>query len=69
MESILREIDNRIAKKRIEIIKKDLNCLDCDYENHLNNLKDIKKIYHKVLEKDRPVGKGINAIRYLKNVR
>lgn len=69
MEQILREIDNRIAHKRAELIKKDLQRLSEESENHLNQLKDISSVYHKVLEKDKPVGKGINAIRYLKNFR
>ena len=66
MEQILREIDNRIVHKRAELIKKDLQRLSEESENHLNQLKDISSVYHKVLEKDKPVGKGINAIRYLK---
>ena len=66
MEAILREIDNRIVQKRIELLKKDLQNLSKDTENQLKELKKVDKVYYKVLEKDKPVGRGINAIRYLK---
>ena len=69
MEAILREIDNRIVHKRIELLKKDLQNLSEDTENQLKELKKVDKVYYKVLEKDKPVGRGINAIRYLNKIR
>ncbi len=69
MEAILREIDNRIVQKRIELLKKDLQNLSEDTENQLKELKKVDKVYYKVLEKDKPVGRGINAIRYLNKIR
>jgi hypothetical protein len=69
MENILREIDNRIAHKRAEIIKKDLERLSQETENNLKYFDCIKKKYHTILDKDKPVGKALPAIRYLKNFR
>lgn len=69
MESILREIDNRITNKRLELLKKNLQTLNEDSENQLKQVKDIQAVYYKVLEKDKPVGRGINAIRYLNKIR
>jgi len=69
MESILREIDNRIVQKRLELLKKDLQKINEDTENQLKELKKVDKVYYKVLEKDKPVGRGINAIRYLNKIR
>jgi len=69
MEAVLREIDNRIVQKRIELLKKDIQRLNEESENQLKELKNIDKIYYKVLDKDKPVGRGINAIRYLNNIR
>ena len=45
MEAILREIDNRIVQKRIELLKKDLQNLSEDTENQLKELKKVDKVY------------------------
>ena len=69
MDSVLRQIDNRITQKRIEFIKRDLVKMSEEAENQICYLKDIGNTYKKVLDKDKPVGKSLNAVRYLKNVR
>ena len=69
MNAILREIDNRISKKKTEMLAKELQRLGTETENHIECLDKIRLTYEKVLDKDKPVGKSVNAIRYLKTLR
>jgi hypothetical protein len=67
MNAILREIDNRIAVKKIEYIKKETARMNKELENMMDTqLKSINKIYHVILLKDKPVGSSLNAIRHLR---
>ena len=63
---MLREIDNRILRKRIGQVKRELLALDAEAENHLVQLRAIRGTYAVVLQKHKPVGSPANAIRYLK---
>ena len=67
MNAILREIDNRIAVKKINLMKKDTERMNKELENiNVNQLNSINKIYNVILLKDKPVGSSLNAIRHLR---
>ena len=69
MNNILHDIDMNIMKKKLEMMKNELEELDSktlmmDYQT-----KEIKNIYNKLLYKEHPVGSSISAIKHLKQLR
>ena len=66
--TILADVDNRLLKRRLDLIKDDLRVLDAHTENHLQQLRGIESTYRVVLDKNKPVGSPANAIRFLKNL-
>ena len=67
MEHFIHSVEHRIAMKRIELMKRDLNKMDNDISLYDLKIKNINKTYSKLLLKDKPVGNSIKAIRYIKN--
>lgn len=67
MDNIFRQIDHNITKKKIQIITKEYAKMNKELDEKLLELKNIKKIYHKVLDKDKPVGQGLSAVKYLRS--
>ena len=67
MNTMLREIDNRIAVKKINLMKKETERMNKELENMMDTqLKSVNKIYNVILLKDKPVGSSLNAIRHLR---
>ena len=66
MNTILREIDNRIAAKKIEFMKKEIDRMNNQTDENLKKLVIVDTIYNKILLKDQPVGSSIKAIRHLR---
>jgi hypothetical protein len=67
LNAILREIDNRIAVKKIEYMKRETERMNKELENIMETqLKSVNKIYNVILLKDKPVGSSLNAIRHLR---
>ena len=64
MENIIRQIDHRIAMKRVALMEKDLNKMEQAINSYDHQLKRVSKTYDKLLLKDKPVGSGINLVRY-----
>ena len=63
---ILLEVTNRVNQKKLEYIRKDLNRLSS--EQHLMNIqiRNVNKVYDKLLMKTEPVGSSLKAIRHLR---
>jgi len=66
MENLLRQIDHRIAMKKMENMKKDLQKMENDLAFYDLQIRDVNKSFDKVLLKNKPVGNSIKAIRYIK---
>ena len=67
MEHNIRQIDHRIMMKKLTLMEKDLNKMDqtiCSYDNEI---KVVSRTYNKLLLKDKPVGSGINLVRYVRS--
>ena len=58
MNAILREIDNRIAIKKVEFMKKEIEYMNAQTNENLKKLK-------KITLADQPVGSSLKAIRHL----
>ena len=67
--NILREIDNRIAVKKAEKMKKDLETMNKEMTYYDFQIRSVNKTFSSVLLKDKPVGNPIKAVRYIKNER
>jgi len=63
---ILLEVTNRVNRKKLEYIRKDLNRMTS--EQHIMNLQltNVSKVYDNLLMKIDPVGSSLKAIRYLR---
>ena len=66
MQNILREIDNNIMRKKLEIMKKELQNMSTKTDIMNLQIKSVIKTYDNILFKTKPVGSGSNAIKYLK---
>ena len=66
MQNILREIDNNIMRKKLEIMKKELQNMSAKTDIMNIQIKSVIKTYDNILFKTKPVGSGSNAIKYLK---
>ena len=66
IENALREIDNRITHRRINLMKNDLASMDRELDYKLHEIKSVNKVFDKVLMKDKPVGSAIKAIRHMR---
>ena len=66
MQGILHEIDLNITRKKLEIMKKQLNNMSEDVDIMETKIKYINKINDNLLCKKEPVGSSFNAIKYLK---
>jgi len=69
MENIIRQIDHRIAMKRVALMEKDLNQMDQVIHSCAQQVKKVDETYNIILLKDKPVGSGIKLARYIKNER
>ena len=67
MENILRQIDHNISKKKIQILNEEYSHMNKELDDTLLELTKIKKVYHEVLDKVKPVGKGLSAVKYLRS--
>ena len=67
MESVLRQIDHRIAMKKAEMMEKELKKMNTELLLLNIKAKSVNKCYNKILLKDKPVGSGIKLIRYINN--
>lgn len=67
--TILREIDNRIAIKKANQMKKDLETMNKEMSYYDFQIRSVNKTFSSVLLKDKPVGNSIKAVRYIKNER
>jgi hypothetical protein len=56
---MLREIDARIAAKKIEMFKKELERMDAD----IVKIKRVNAVYDALLMKNEPVGAALNVVR------
>ena len=66
MQNILREIDNNIIRKKLEIMKQELHKMSSKTDIMNIEIKTVIKTYDHILLKNKPVGSGSNAIKYLK---
>ena len=67
MNNILREIDSNTTKLRIKNIQNNLKKLDIESCDINMKLKQIEKVYDKLLYRIHPKGSSINAIKHLQN--
>ena len=67
MENLLRQIDHRIAMKKLEIMKKDIQKMENETLFHDLQIRSINKTYDTILLKNKPVGNAIKAVRYIKH--
>jgi hypothetical protein len=66
MENLLRQIDHRIATKKMENMKKELQKMENDLAFYDLQIRDVNKSFDTILLKNKPVGNSIKAIRYIK---
>jgi len=66
MNQILHDIDMNTMRKRIEIIKKNMNIMDNTLHENEKTIGVVESIYNKVLLKDQPVGSALNVIKHSK---
>lgn len=67
MEHSIRSVEHRIAIKKLEIMKKDLNKMDNEVAFFNLKINNINNSFKKLLLKDKPVGNSIKAVRYIRN--
>ncbi len=57
--AMMREIDARIAAKKIEMFKNELERMDAD----IVKIKRVNAVYDTLLMKNEPVGSALNVVR------
>jgi hypothetical protein len=69
MDQYMRQIEHRIALKKSELLKKELERMDNDIANYEVKINNVKNIYDILLLKGEPVGSSIKLIRHIRNER
>ena len=66
MQAILHEININITRKKVELVKKELNNMNKDVDIMMAKMDYINQVHYNLLYKKEPVGSSSNAIKYLK---
>lgn len=66
MHPILQEVTNRVNQQKLNNIRKELNKMTVEQQLIDLKIKNIQKVYDKLLMKTDPVGSSLKAIRHLR---